>query len=392
MDKELRILLVEDVPADAELEVRELKRAGLRVAHRLVETEEAFRSALKEFRPEIIISDFSMPHFDGMFALALAHELVPDVPFIFVSGTIGEEYAIRALKNGATDYVLKNNLVRLPAAVERALQDSEARVARRRAEQDQSRLAAIVENSNDAIMSRDLGRKITFWNAAAERMFGYTAAEVIGRNSSLIVPPDREAEAAVYRSRLLQGYPVPSYDSVRLTQDGRKIDVSVSQSPIKDASGSLIGVSLVFRDISERKSHELKIARLSRIQAVLSGINSAIVRIRDRQQLFEEACRIAVEHGKFTMSWIGMLDQAAQAIRPVAKMGREEGYLQRLNLTIAQNNTGNLAMVMEVVGRRAPVVCNDIATDGRMRPWRAAALERGYRSSAQFPLMLELPR
>ena len=107
--------------------MRELKRAGLRVQHRVVETEESFTAALEEFSPDIILSDFSMPGFDGMAALAIARESAPDTPFIFVSGTIGEEYAIRALKSGATDYVLKSNLVRLPAAVERAI--AEARSA-----------------------------------------------------------------------------------------------------------------------------------------------------------------------------------------------------------------------------------------------------------------------
>jgi DNA-binding NtrC family response regulator len=123
----IRVLLTEDVVSDAELEVRELKRAGLRIAHRIADTEESFTIALREFSPDIILSDFSMPHFDGMSALAVAREVRPEVPFIFVSGTIGEEYAIRALKNGATDYVLKSNLVRLPAAVERALADAEQR-------------------------------------------------------------------------------------------------------------------------------------------------------------------------------------------------------------------------------------------------------------------------
>jgi len=123
----MRVLLTEDVLADAELEVRELKRAGMRIAHRIADTEQTFTSALREFSPDIILSDFSMPAFDGMSALALARELRPETPFIFVSGTIGEEYAIRALKNGATDYVLKTNLVRLPAAVERALADAEQR-------------------------------------------------------------------------------------------------------------------------------------------------------------------------------------------------------------------------------------------------------------------------
>src|SRR5688500_14401331 len=157
MDKELRILLVEDVETDAELEVRELKRAGLRVVHRRVETEDAFRQAIEGFEPHLIISDFSMPHFDGMWALALSRELAPDIPFIFVSGTIGEEYAIRALKNGATDYVLKNNLVRLPASVERALQDNAERAARRRAEREleetRSRLDSIVSSLSDVVWS-----------------------------------------------------------------------------------------------------------------------------------------------------------------------------------------------------------------------------------------------
>src|SRR5688572_14921083 len=157
MEKELRILLVEDVEIDAELEVRELKRAGMRLAHQRVETEAAFRNAIDAFQPHLIISDFSMPNFDGMWALSLARELAPEVPFIFVSGTIGEEYAIRALKNGATDYVLKNNLVRLPASVERALQDNAERTARRRAEQEleetRSRLDGIVSSLSDVVWS-----------------------------------------------------------------------------------------------------------------------------------------------------------------------------------------------------------------------------------------------
>src|SRR5258706_5617553 len=132
MQDPIRILLAEDVSVEAELDLRELKRAGLRVTHRVVDTEEDFRRELAEFQPDVILSDFSMPRFDGMSALLITRELYPDIPFIFVSGTIGEEYAIRALKNGATDYVLKTNLVRLPAAVERALQDARSLAARRK--------------------------------------------------------------------------------------------------------------------------------------------------------------------------------------------------------------------------------------------------------------------
>src|SRR5256886_3569458 len=156
----IRVLLTEDVASDAELEVRELKRAGLRVAHRIVESQESFEAALHEFAPDIILSDFSMPHFDGMAALRLATELCPDVPFIFVSGTIGEEYAIRALKSGATDYVLKANLVRLPAAVERALAEARERREKQKVETElelvRARLAGIIHSLPDVLWSVQL--------------------------------------------------------------------------------------------------------------------------------------------------------------------------------------------------------------------------------------------
>ncbi|HEX4325685.1 MAG TPA: EAL domain-containing protein [Burkholderiales bacterium] len=134
MRQQISVLMVEDSKKDAELALRELKRAGLDCVGRRVDTDSDFRSALYSMKPDIILSDFSMPRFDGMSALALAWELCPDVPFIFLSGTIGEEYAIRALKNGASDYVLKDNLMRLPPAVERAIADTRSRNAQKHIE------------------------------------------------------------------------------------------------------------------------------------------------------------------------------------------------------------------------------------------------------------------
>src|SRR5688572_21551733 len=135
----IRLLLVEDNGVDAELELRELRRAGLQVDSRLVDNELAFRRALTEFSPEVIVSDFSMPQFDGLSALRIARDVVPDTPFLFVSGTIGEDHAIRALREGATDYVLKGNLARFPSAVRRALDDAKGRRERRRAQAGLSR-------------------------------------------------------------------------------------------------------------------------------------------------------------------------------------------------------------------------------------------------------------
>src|SRR5437868_3056543 len=120
-DSPINILFVEDSPADVELSLRALKQDGVEAAWRRVDSEKALREELGATKPDAVLSDFSMPGFDGASALRIVLEEMPDVPFIFVSGTIGEERAIEAIRSGATDYVLKNNLRRLGTAVKRAL-------------------------------------------------------------------------------------------------------------------------------------------------------------------------------------------------------------------------------------------------------------------------------
>jgi diguanylate cyclase (GGDEF)-like protein len=135
MDKQLRILMLEDVAADAELAEHELRKANIQFSSKRVETKEAFLKELKDFAPDLILSDYTLPSFDGISALKIAREKCPDVPFIFVSGTLGEDTAIETLKMGATDYVLKEGLSRLVPAVHRALREAEERVERKQAEE-----------------------------------------------------------------------------------------------------------------------------------------------------------------------------------------------------------------------------------------------------------------
>ena len=119
----IRILLLEDVELDAELTERELKSANLKYIVKRVEEESDFKNKLKIFNPDIILADHSLPHFDGLSALRIAKNEQPNTPFIFVSGKIGEEFAVEMLKEGATDYVLKSNLPKLGHAVQRALKE-----------------------------------------------------------------------------------------------------------------------------------------------------------------------------------------------------------------------------------------------------------------------------
>jgi diguanylate cyclase (GGDEF)-like protein/PAS domain S-box-containing protein len=398
VETELRILMVEDVPTDAELEIRELKRAGLRIAHRLVETEDAFRAALREFRPALIISDFSMPHFDGMFALALARELVPDVPFIFVSGTIGEEYAIRALKNGATDYVLKNNLVRLPAAVERALQDASVRAEQRKAEaalqEVTERHRSTYENSPIGIMHTDVDSdRILHANPKLLELLGYAAGELLGKTTDDIVHPDhRGMDRGNYRERMMRGE-LSSFSSERMyvRKDGSVIWVSRTVSLVRDARGKPLYFIRMLEDITQRREQETKIRRLSRIHAVLSGINSAIVRIRDVQQLFDEACRIAVEGGGFGIAWIGRYDADKEEVVPVASAGVEgEYHLMHAKLKIGSDAPTGSGMIARAIHERRAVYSNDIRQEpevGGQR--RQEAIRRGYCAVCAMPLLVE---
>ena len=134
MDRTLKLLLVEDSEQDAELQFRELKRFGLGFEARRVQTENDFYLQLAAYGPDIIVSDYSLPGFGGMRALEIARERAPDLPFVFVSGAMGEDRAVDMLKRGATDYVLKTNLARLAPALTRAIQEAEAVRARRKAE------------------------------------------------------------------------------------------------------------------------------------------------------------------------------------------------------------------------------------------------------------------
>ncbi len=119
----LRILILEDLPTDAELLQHVLRHAGLDFEARRVVDEAAFRDALDSFRPDIILADYMVPGFNGMEALTLRNALKPEIPFIFVSGSLGEERAVETLVAGATDYVLKDRMARLPSAIRRALDD-----------------------------------------------------------------------------------------------------------------------------------------------------------------------------------------------------------------------------------------------------------------------------
>jgi diguanylate cyclase (GGDEF)-like protein/PAS domain S-box-containing protein len=559
MTEEFRVLLVEDVEADAVLAVWELTRAGLIVDARRVDREEHFRRELGEFKPHIVLADFSMPQFDGMTALAIARESHPEIPFVFLSGTIGEEYAIRALKNGASDYVLKNNLVRLPRAVERAIHDSRVSAEKRRAEAElrelELRFQATFEQAAVGIAHVGLEGRIIRVNGRLAEILGYGKDELVGRNIKELAHREDLEVTMELRAHLRAG----DLDSLRkerqyLRKDGSLVWVwvttSIMRSPegvaqceisvfedvttnkraeqllrlehtvaqcLADANNSSEGLKAVIRAVCETvgwecgryfhldeefqvlrfadgwgipdravqqflaKSRELtyapgvglagkvwqsrqpiwstditrdarvtlsapardigmrgafvfpimsagktvgvlafnsrevrepedrllqtvrvtgnqvgqfvvriaqqeRIARMNRIYAVLSGINAAIVRIRDRQELFQAACDIAVDSGRFRMAWLGIVDSQAEQVKPVAWAGDVRGFFDSAPLAVTETKPGGHGLAGRAVREMKPMISNDVLNDPQ-RLMKKECEERGINSLAVIPLI-----
>jgi len=271
MPNPLRVLIIEDSVDDTFFIVRELQRAGYNVDFERVETPAGMQSALQGRTWDLIISDFSMPRFGGAAALALYLQSGQDMPFILVSGTMGEEIAVEMVKAGAHHYVMKDNLAKLVPAVSRELQAAEQRRIYREIEAAQAYLASIVSSCHDAIIGKTLQGIVVSWNSGAEKLYGYTAEEMLGQSFTRLIPQYRPEELAETMDRIRNNEQIEQLETVRLRKDGTPVEVSVVISAIKDRNGQIIGASSVSRDISLRKQEENE--RLALIQELTAALS-----------------------------------------------------------------------------------------------------------------------
>jgi PAS domain S-box-containing protein/putative nucleotidyltransferase with HDIG domain len=186
-DKLLRILILEDLPTDAELCEREINKTLGSCEFKRVETREEFISGLKKFKPDLIISDFKLPNFDGLSALKVSCELAPDTPFIVVTGSMNEDTAVTCMKAGAWDYVIKEHIKRLGVAVQGALEQKKMRQERIQARnaliESEERHRTLFETMEQGVVYQDADGKIIAANPAAERILGLSLSQMQGRTS-----------------------------------------------------------------------------------------------------------------------------------------------------------------------------------------------------------------
>ncbi|MEK7682857.1 MAG: PAS domain S-box protein, partial [Chloroflexota bacterium] len=212
MTTPIRVLVLEDRPADAELIELELRRAGFELDWTRVDSKKDFLANLSEDL-DIILSDYSMPQFDALRALSLLQETGLDIPLIVVTGSF-EAQAIECMKQGAADYLIKDRLGRLGPAVSQAIQERTLRREKRKVEQalreSEARFRSVAESAVDGLVLVDDNGEIGYWNPAAEQIFGYPEEEMLGQRLALLLAgQDRERFEAGIESFKPGGEPLP---------------------------------------------------------------------------------------------------------------------------------------------------------------------------------------
>jgi PAS domain S-box-containing protein len=286
--RRLRILLLEDDTSDAELETRALTTAGFEVVCDRVDDERNFAARLDTGAYDLILSDYNLPTFDGLRALQLLRARGLDLPFILVSGALGEENAIESLKLGATDYVLKERLERLAPVVRRALHDTEERRKRARAEvalrESEERFRNLVESAPDIILTLAPDGTFTSVNPAVEPILGWSRDELLGKSFVALLHPDDRARGDDVFARTLAGSPPASFEQRVLTARGDYLHLEVTPT-VQRRDGAVIGVLAISRDVTARRRAEMKMRTLVEIAKDLTGtfdLGEVLARVEER--------------------------------------------------------------------------------------------------------------
>lgn len=290
MKKELQILFVEDVPADALMVNHALKRAGLSFTSKRVDSKAIFIHELKRNPPDVILSDHGLPSFDGFTALAIAREKCPDVPFIFVTDSLGEQMAIETFESGATDYVLKKDLSKLAEVVRRGLREAQKRARIRhkthQLRESEERFRMLVEGVKDyALFMLDTKGRITSWNSGAQRLHGYRASDAHGKHFSLFYTAEdieRDLPAEHLRIAAVEGH--FEEEGWRLAKGGKRFWAYVVINPVHDGSRELRGFAQVTRNITERKHTEQALRRSEEgLRQMVEGVKDYAIYMLDPQ-------------------------------------------------------------------------------------------------------------
>ncbi len=270
MSASLKILHVEDNPRDAEIVRDMLSAEWPDCAITVVCTREAFAEELSRGGYDLVLSDFQLPGFNGLEALEMTRARAPDVPFIFFSGTLGEERAIEAVRAGAADYVIKDRMQRLPVSIQRVLRETETVRDRRRVEeafaQEQYLLSMLMQNLPDYVYFKDVQSRFITVSRSMARRLGLSGAEMRGKTDFDLFTEVHAREAYEDEQRIIRtGEPVLDKEERETWTDGHVTWASTTKLPLRDATGAIVGTFGISRDITARKQAEERVREQAEI-------------------------------------------------------------------------------------------------------------------------------
>lgn len=350
MSTPLRLLIVEDSEFDARVLVNLLRRGGYEIKHQRVETAEQFQDALAAEPWQFILSDYNLPTFNAPEALRLLNESGRDIPFIVISGGIGEDIAVAMMKAGASDYLMKGNLARLVPAVERELRDAGVRAARRQAERNlresELRYRQLWENAADAVLLMDDELRITFANPAVEQIFGRPLTSVVGQLLSVLelrfIAPHEALHVTPGTIGALAHERRIGIEAVALKPDRGEVIVGAAFNEI-EMQGRRWIVAFV-RDLTQKKRDEAELQQKREQFAVareiqhrlfpkeapqLAGFDIAGVSLPADEAGGDYFDFLTMQHGRLA---IVVGDVAGHGIGPALLMAEARAYLRLLVL------------------------------------------------------------
>jgi len=281
-------------------------------------------------KPELVLLDVTMPEMNGLDAARMIRQQEPSTFILIVSQNDAEGMAAAAEAAGADGFIQKSrvsqdlfqavgDLVGAPANGAGS-PNTESRELNRAA-----LLTAIIDSSDDAIVSKDLNGVITTWNQSAERIFGYSAKEAVGRHITLIIPNERWGEEDIILSRLRRGERVDHFETVRKRKDGTLLDVSLTISPVRNLRGEVVGASKIARDITSRKAVDKQLATAARRQGALFQLADELHRAESWEQVFDAALDAICQALQVERASILLFDESGK-MRFVRWRGLSDAY------------------------------------------------------------------
>lgn len=383
MNSPLRVLHLEDDVRDTELVQATLEAEGIPIDLTRVETEQDFISTLNRGGTDVILADYTLPSFDGLSALRIAQQQLPNVPFLFVSGTLGEDVAIEALKTGATDYVLKTRLSRLGPAVTRALREARERTERKRAEDGLRRSEAYLAEAQRLSQTGSFGWDVSsgkiYWSRETFRIFGCEpAAKVTIEQVVQRTHPEDKSTVQQLIERVSREKKDFDFEHRLLLPDGSVKFVRVVGYPSPDESGNFEFVGAV-TDITERKRGE---ALFSGEKRVLEMIATGVA----LKEILNVLCLIIEDYRSGTLASVLLLHPDGIHLDSVAGPSLPKGWAQQMEKLPIGPCAGSCGTAAY---RGSAVMVSDIATDPLwdVPEHRAAALSHGLHASWSNPIL-----